>query len=175
MVIVCVATAALMSVAVASTARWIDWLWWAAAFLALLAVGLVWLVLAVVGLRARQWALPLAPVLIVVVLAVPATDNRALRLAVWLSQSQLREAAQACDPGSAGWVGLVHIESADRSAYPRGQCELLLHHQFLNTESVVYSPEGRPRDFHSTVSEHTTRTTTYRPLSGGLYLRIDEW
>ena len=175
MIIVCVATAALMSVAVASTARWIDWLWWAAAFLALLVVGVMWLVLAVVGLRARQWALPLVPILIVVVLAVPAADNHALRLVVWLSQSQLRDAARACDPGSAGWVGLVRIERADRSNHPRGQCELRLHDHFLNTESVVYSPDGRPRDFSSTVSEHTTRTTTFRPLAGGFYLRIDEW
>lgn len=168
-VIVTVVTAALMVVIVVSAARWVNWLWWVAALLGLLGLGVVWLILTGVGVWARQWALPLIPVVIVVALAIPATDDRAFRLAVWLSQSQLRDAARKCDSSSVGWVRAVRVTDATRTL---GICELGLPDASLNSDYIVYHPGGRPRDRPPADS---VRSITHRHLTGDLYLRIYAW
>ncbi|MCV7194743.1 hypothetical protein [Mycolicibacterium brumae] len=113
---------------------------------ALAGCGLVWLVLAVLGLSrysgrrwaAARWALP--PVLIVVVAALAIGLIPRLQWAV--SRGAMERAADACqETTSPIWVGAIHLEEIRRMD---GACHLFEYGSFMSSSGWVRLPDGPP-------------------------------
>lgn len=124
--------------------EWVDFFWPVIAGVALLVVGVGWLINTAIGaIRFRVWQIPALTALIVSLIGVVIWSGLATRAAFHTSSDALEDVASSCVESGPRWVGAIRLEAVRQSA---GLCLLFTPGGFLDSQGWTRLPDGPPAD-----------------------------